>query len=81
MVPFVNRKIPVIADEAVDMSFGTGVLKITPAHDQTDFEIGTRHNLPTDVFAVDKQGMWSSMVPEFGGMEIDKFFDNYMLRL
>lgn len=81
MVPFVNRKIPVIADESVDMNFGTGVLKITPAHDQTDFDIGSRHNLPLDIFAIDKWGKRSGMVPEFGGMEIEKFFDNYMLRL
>jgi len=65
MVPFVNRKIPVITDESVDMNFGTGVLKITPAHDATDFEIGSRHNLPLDIFALDKQGKWVSNVPEF----------------
>ncbi len=81
MVPFVNRKIPIIADESVDMAFGSGVLKITPTHDQTDFEIGSRHNLPNDIFAIDKQGKWSGMVPEFGGMEVEKFFDNYILRL
>jgi len=81
MVPFVNRKIPIVADESVDMSFGSGVLKITPTHDQTDFEIGTRHNLPTDIFAIDKQGKRASVVPEFGGMEVEKFFDNYILRM
>ncbi|MBQ8490746.1 MAG: valine--tRNA ligase [Pseudobutyrivibrio sp.] len=46
MLPFVNREIPVIADEYVDMEFGTGVVKITPAHDPNDFEVGKRHNLP-----------------------------------
>ncbi|GHV41246.1 hypothetical protein FACS189490_07760 [Clostridia bacterium] len=45
-VPIVNRKIPIIADEYVDMEFGTGVVKITPAHDPNDFEVGVRHNLP-----------------------------------
>ncbi|KAJ2949327.1 hypothetical protein O0L34_g6280 [Tuta absoluta] len=44
--PFSNRTIPVIADEYVDMNFGTGAVKITPAHDQNDYEIGKRHNLP-----------------------------------
>ncbi|CAK1551322.1 unnamed protein product [Leptosia nina] len=43
--PFVDRKLPVISDEYVDMNFGTGAVKITPAHDQNDYEIGKRHNL------------------------------------
>lgn len=46
ILPFVNREIPIIADEYVDMDFGTGVVKITPAHDPNDFEVGERHNLP-----------------------------------
>ena len=45
-VPFVNRPIPIIADSYVDKDYGTGVVKITPAHDPNDFEIGERHNLP-----------------------------------
>lgn len=81
MVPFVNRKIPVIAEESVDMDFGTGVLKITPTHDATDFDIGTKHGLPLDTFAVDKNGKWSAMVPEFAGMEVETFFDTYIDRL
>lgn len=44
--PFCNRRIPIIADEFVDMEFGTGAVKITPAHDPNDYEIGKRHNLP-----------------------------------
>ena len=46
LVPFINREIPVIADDYVDKSFGTGCLKVTPAHDVNDYEIGLRHNLP-----------------------------------
>ncbi|MBS1505477.1 MAG: valine--tRNA ligase [Bacteroidetes bacterium] len=46
LVPFINREIPVIADNYVDKSFGTGCLKVTPAHDVNDYEIGLRHNLP-----------------------------------
>jgi len=46
ILPIIDREIPVIADEAVDTSFGTGALKITPAHDPTDFEVAQRHNLP-----------------------------------
>lgn len=45
-VPFINREIPVIADEYVDMEFGTGCLKVTPAHDRNDYELGTKYNLP-----------------------------------
>jgi len=45
-VPFINREIPVIADDYVDKTFGTGCLKVTPAHDVNDYEIGLRHNLP-----------------------------------
>jgi len=47
ILPLLNKKIPIIADDAVDPSFGTGVLKITPAHDPTDFEVAERHNLPS----------------------------------
>ncbi|MCD7905298.1 MAG: valine--tRNA ligase [Clostridiales bacterium] len=46
IVPFVDREIPIIADPYVDMEFGTGVVKITPAHDPNDYEVGLRHNLP-----------------------------------
>lgn len=46
VVPFVEREIPIIADTYVEMEFGTGVVKITPAHDPNDFEVGERHNLP-----------------------------------
>ena len=46
MLPLMNREIPIVADDYVDMEFGTGVVKITPAHDPNDFEVGKRHNLP-----------------------------------
>jgi valyl-tRNA synthetase len=46
IVPMMGREIPIVADEAVDASFGTGAVKVTPAHDPSDFEIGLRHNLP-----------------------------------
>ncbi|MCU0422896.1 MAG: valine--tRNA ligase [Bacteroidia bacterium] len=45
LIPFINRSIPVIADEYVDMEFGTGCLKVTPAHDKNDYELGKKHNL------------------------------------
>ncbi len=46
IIPFVNRVVPIIVDEAIDPQFGTGVLKVTPGHDPVDFEIGERHKLP-----------------------------------
>ena len=46
MLPLINREIPIVVDSYVDMEFGTGVVKITPAHDPIDFEVGKRHNLP-----------------------------------
>ncbi|CAG0908557.1 unnamed protein product, partial [Cyprideis torosa] len=54
IVPLVNRVVPLIKDDYVDMEFGTGALKVTPAHDPNDFEIGQRHGLETiDVFTPD----------------------------
>ncbi len=51
LVPLINRSVPIIEDDYVDMEFGTGCLKITPAHDANDYEIGMRHNLPSiDIF-------------------------------
>ncbi|MBU3146478.1 valine--tRNA ligase [Clostridium sp. CF012] len=46
ILPLVNREIPIVADDYVDLDFGTGAVKITPAHDPNDFQIGKRHNLP-----------------------------------
>lgn len=66
--PITNREIPIIADDAVDASFGTGAVKVTPAHDPVDFEIGERHNLPViEVIGLD--GTMTNEVPEqFRGM-------------
>lgn len=54
-VPLVNREIPVLADSYVDMEFGTGVVKITPAHDPNDYQVGKRHNLP-EINILNKDG-------------------------
>ena len=54
LLPLVDRRIPIVADEAVDPAFGSGAVKVTPAHDPTDFEIGRRHELPViDVMTPD----------------------------
>ncbi|HKW77636.1 MAG TPA: valine--tRNA ligase [Candidatus Limnocylindria bacterium] len=62
LVPMVERRVKIIVDEAVDPTFGTGALKVTPGHDATDFEIGQRHGLPV-VTAIDKSG---KMTPAAG---------------
>lgn len=70
-IPLTDRYIPIIADEAVEMDFGVGALKITPAHDTTDFEVGERHNLPRPS-VIDLQGHLTSddLVPQaFKGLE------------
>src|SRR3712207_96469 len=46
MLPLVNREIPIVADDYVDVEFGTGAVKITPAHDPNDYQVGVRHDLP-----------------------------------
>lgn len=68
VVPFVNREIPVIADEYVDMDFGTGVVKITPAHDPNDFEVGVRHNLPV-IRVMNDDGTMNENAGEFAGLD------------
>ena len=68
MLPFVNREIPVVADEYVDMEFGTGVVKITPAHDPNDFEVGKRHNLEV-INVLNDDATMNSVCPQFEGMD------------
>ena len=67
-LPLLNREIPIIADDYVDMEFGTGVVKITPAHDFNDFEVGKRHNL--DIINVfDESGVINAAGGQYEGME------------
>jgi valyl-tRNA synthetase len=63
IVPIVGRRVPVIADERVDPTFGTGALKITPGHDPTDFEIGRDHGLP-ELTVIGFDGRMTGDVPE-----------------
>jgi len=68
LLPLVNREIPIVADEYVDMEFGTGVVKITPAHDFNDFEVGVRHNLDR-INVFDESGVVNSAGKQYEGME------------
>ncbi|HEU5490096.1 MAG TPA: valine--tRNA ligase [Gaiellaceae bacterium] len=66
VVPFVERRVPIIADERVEPEFGTGALKVTPGHDPVDFEIGRAHGLP-EPMVVRGDGRMNDVVPEVAG--------------
>ncbi len=68
-LPIVGREIPVVADSYVDMEFGTGVVKITPAHDPNDFEVGLRHNLPIINVMDDTAHMNENAGEKYKGMD------------
>jgi valyl-tRNA synthetase len=68
ILPIVNREIPIIGDTMVDMEFGTGVVKITPAHDPSDFETAKRHNLRTDYRVIEKTWIMSQEAGIFAGL-------------
>ena len=70
VLPIQNREIPIIADDVVDMEFGTGAVKVTPAHDSTDFEMHERHNLPVYKIIDEKGRMTEEAGKEFKGMKI-----------
>ena len=67
-LPIVGRRIPIIADEAVDPAFGTGAVKVTPAHDPNDFEIGQRHGLPMPSI-MDEHAIIARSGTRFDGMD------------
>jgi len=68
VLPIIGKKIKIIADDHVDMEFGTGVVKVTPAHDTNDYEVGKRHNLDF-VTIFDEKGVLNSLCGEFAGYE------------
>ena len=68
-LPLTNRQIPIIADEAIDIKFGTGVLKVTPGHDILDFEIGQRHELKI-IKVIDERGKLTEVAGKFAGMTV-----------
>ncbi len=68
ILPLVHREIPIVADEYVEMDFGTGVVKITPAHDPNDFEVGLRHNLPVINVMTDDAKITDDY-PKYAGMD------------
>ena len=67
-IPLMDREIPVVADNYVDKEFGTGVVKITPAHDPNDFEVGKRHNLP-EICVMNDDGTMNELAGKYAGMD------------
>ena len=67
-LPLTDREIPVIADHYVDMEFGTGVVKITPAHDPNDFEVGRRHDLE-EICVMNDDGTMNNLAGKYAGMD------------
>ncbi|WP_018212422.1 valine--tRNA ligase [Desulfitobacterium hafniense] len=68
ILPLTNREIPIIADDYVDREFGTGAVKITPAHDPNDFEMGLRHQLPS-ITVMDREAKMNEQAGKYQGME------------
>jgi valyl-tRNA synthetase len=68
ILPLVDREIPVIADTMVDREFGTGAVKITPAHDPNDFEAGRRHNLP-EIDVLNDDGKMNENAGTYAGLD------------
>jgi len=68
ILPIVGREIPIVADDYVDMEFGTGVVKMTPAHDPNDFEVGNRHNLER-ILVMNEDGTMNELAGKYSGMD------------
>ncbi len=92
VIPLSGREIPIIADEYVDKSFGTGAVKITPAHDPNDYEVGKRHNMKP-IWVIDEEGKMKAcgeVPPKYHGMDRyeareaivgDLSYQNFLLRV
>ena len=76
ILPIVNKEIPLIADEMCDMEFGTGAVKITPAHDANDFEVAKRHDLPLNHVVLGKDGRMTEVAGIFAGQDFLTARDN-----
>ena len=82
IVPLIDRPVPIIADDHVDPKAGTGALKVTPAHDMTDYDIGQRHNLP-EISVIDEVGRLINVPQEFAGLttlKVAKLLKNPLIK-
>ncbi|MEJ7605254.1 MAG: hypothetical protein WKF37_03075 [Bryobacteraceae bacterium] len=68
VLPLTGREIPIILDDMADPKFGTGVVKVTPAHDLNDFEAGRRHNLPS-IKVIDESGRMTQAAGAYAGLD------------
>lgn len=68
LLPILEREIPIIGDDYVDMDFGTGAMKVTPAHDPNDFEIGNRHDLPR-INVMNEDGTMNDKAGKYAGLD------------
>ena len=80
ILPIMNKEIPVVADEFVEKEFGTGAVKLTPAHDPNDYESGERHGLEV-VEVFDESGKMNDLVPEYAGMDLYEARDKIVEKL
>jgi len=71
VIPLINKEVPIIADQAIEIDFGTGALKVTPAHDQTDFEIGERCNLPK-ISCISPEGKMINVPSQLTGLSVSE---------
>lgn len=81
IIPIINKAIPIIADESVDVTKGTGIIRITPAHDQQSLIIAQKNNLAIDKFAIDKSGCFTKCAGDFCGKNISEFIKNIIKNL
>lgn len=81
IIPIINKTIPIIADEAVDPTKGTGIMRITPTHDKKSLMIAQKHGLQIDKFAIDKQGCFTKSAGDFYKKNANEFIKNIVKNL
>src|SRR5574344_1127599 len=81
IIPIINKTIPIIADESVDPMKGTGIIRVTPAHDEKSLMIAQKNGLKIDKFAIDKSGCFTKCAGDFCGKEAKEFVKNIVKNL
>ncbi len=81
IIPIINKTIPIIADESVDSTKGTGIMRITPTHDKKSLMIAQKHGLQIDKFAIDKQGCFTKSAGDFYKKNANEFIKNIIKNL
>ncbi len=81
IIPIINKAIPIIADETVDPTQGTGIIRVTPWHDAQGLLLAQKHGLKKDKFAIDKNWCFSKLAEDFAGKKVDEFGHNIIQNL